>query len=162
MATPSDTTGGNEPFVVTVQGKLLACKETDWVLPGSISTPVLSKIHGRGTGRPSFSHPKKLFIESVSCDNDSDSLTEEREDVHDLLDDSMDFEEEVEPESSVLDSKPEYSPAILEVRGFMETLQVHCCCPCCDAYMKPRISTLCLYSTIGLDCTNEMCGCLHP
>jgi hypothetical protein len=153
------------------QSNKLAHKETDWNLAGSQKAAVITtRTRNGGSGRPCFVHRKKAFIKPLSSGSDSESLVESEsgeEDVDDI-DEILEplpvtgvLLNEDEQDTEADTNKPPNTLAILEVAGLLETLTTHCRCPCCDAAMKPRIATLCLSSTVILDCFNEICGYVH-
>jgi hypothetical protein len=72
-----------------LQGKKLACKESDWRLPGT-TTPVTTRTRGNGAGRPQLETRKKLFIEPSTSSSDS-SWEDEEDDMDDAEDE---FDEE--------------------------------------------------------------------
>jgi hypothetical protein len=171
MNTASTAVVAKPAYAARVQSNKLLNKEKGWKWEGDHESVTTRTRHG-GNGRPTFVHRKKAFIEPVS-DNDIESEQEDVDedaevdeileplpvagagdttDVNDDDDDDPDYDDE---------NKPKHTHAILEVVGLMDTLVAHCRCPCCDAGMNPSLSTLCLSSTITLECSNEICGCVH-
>jgi hypothetical protein len=83
----------NYPVIVgrNLQGKKLACKESDWKLPGT-SSPVKTRTRGNRNGRPNLNARKKQFIEPMSS---SGSSSGEDEYDSDLVDSDDEFYEEL-------------------------------------------------------------------
>jgi hypothetical protein len=170
MATPIPGYGGRPPLVTgsrDLQRKKLACKDSDWKLPGTTkSTPVTTRTRGNGTGRPSFSHRKKLFIEPLTSDSEEEELHEDDDDLDsgDEFDAEFDeelllVEDELMAESNSI--KPNVTRVIVEVEGLMETLEKHCRCPTCDGPMEPQVETLCVASIVSITCKNKSCAYVH-
>jgi hypothetical protein len=52
-----------------LEGKKLACKESDWKMAGT-GTPVCTRTRGNGIGRPKLHLWKKQFIEPMTSKED--------------------------------------------------------------------------------------------
>jgi hypothetical protein len=143
-----------------LERKKLLNKESDWKLPGT-STPVTTRTRSNGTGRPTYIHRKKLFIEPLS------SEPEEQEDSEE---ESIGSDEEFDEElllaeddliAERLVTKPKPTRVIVEVDELWETLEKHCRCPTCNGEMEVEVETLCVSSTVGLKCKKKSCGYVH-
>jgi hypothetical protein len=134
----------------------------------SLDNGVTTRTCHGGKGQTCFQHRKKAFIEPISSGSSEESTNESGgEDVEEDIDEVDDILEplpagvKVEMEESEDGKKPANTRAILEVGGLIDTMATLCWCPCCDASMKPSMTTLCLASTLTVACTNEVCGYIH-
>jgi hypothetical protein len=146
-----------------LEGKKLSCKESDWRLPGT-TTPVTSRTRGNGTGRPTFGHRKKLFIEPQSSESSSEEEEEESVGTDDSFGEEFDEELLLAEDDLIAESnsiKPKPTRVIVEVDGLSETLEKHCRCPTCKGNMEVQVDTLCISSIVSLKCKKKSCGYVH-
>jgi hypothetical protein len=157
-------TSGNKA-AVAYQSSMLACKEKDWKLPGTVV--VNTRTRNGGTGRPNMSIRKKMFNESESESEDDDS--EANEELIEIAgppieeidkDDTSTVEEEDDDLTPKEGGKPPHTRAIFELEGLMETLSMHCRCPQCGGQLKPSTKSTCLATKLKLTCT-KACGYIH-
>lgn len=151
-----------KPSIATQSNKL-ANRESDWNLRGTTNITLATRTRGGGHGRPDFTSRKKMFMEPVSESSDEESI----EDEEDIEIDGLEALEEagtgaLDEETEVLEgTKPTFTRAIIDVASMMETLNLHCRCPECNAPLVTEVKVLCIATKFQLTCPSSRCGYIH-
>jgi hypothetical protein len=142
----------------------LANKDSKWNLLGvSAETAIVATRtrHG-GFGRPQLN--KRMVLESDSSESESEyedlSEEEEEDELEELLDD---LEEDLvdDEEEDVELGQPSHSRVIVETKTMMEAFKKHCCCPSCGNGLEIELKTVCIATTIRMQCLNPECSYLY-
>ena len=124
----------------------LATPESDWKL--AYGALAITRTRGGGHGRPDLNRMRRTALAPCSSgDESSDSGGE-------------DSEEEAEEDEEPSTTKPEHTRVILEI-GHIENAFKELRCPHCQSSIKLTLRTVCIATSIGIECQNENCGYLY-
>jgi hypothetical protein len=147
----------------------LANKDSKWNLIGSSNETAILATRTRhgGSGRPQLT--RKMLLEEEDSEEseyeeEEDSTESEEEDEMDelidelVLEDELDLQDEDEAEEP---DKPTHSRVIVEVQTLMDAFKRHCRCPCCDASLELELKTVCIATTVRMNCSTPDCNYVY-
>ena len=121
----------------------LACKESDWILPGTATTTSRTRS---GSRAPSMS---ALSQEGIETDED-ETAEEESEDEDDSPHHDM---EEI--------GKPPATRVIVEIADLQSTFEKFSFCQDCHGPLKVEFKTCCLVTNLHVECKDPDCSFVH-
>jgi hypothetical protein len=136
----------------TSEQRKLGFQQDGWTLTAGNGPSTRTRTKGGGNRRPDIEGTtrKKEFIRHLSASASGSDYEQESS-----------SEEEDSDEESTKDSsnKPPHSRAILEVRHIHDVF-AELACPRCTGPIKVNLRTVCIASSLGLECLNKTCGYL--
>jgi hypothetical protein len=141
----------------TSEQRRLGFQQDGWTLTAGTGSSTRTVTRGGGNGRPDIkgaTRKKEIMLIDIASLSVSASAS-----GSDYEQESSSGEEDGDEEFTNDDVKPPHSRVILEV-GHIHDAFAELACPRCTGPMKVNLRTVCIASSLGLECLNEACGYL--